>query len=155
MLWPHVFFPCYILQVVLMTKLKFEEVIEDHLSRDLRIPDLCAHLGISQRTLEYFCSDFYGMSPRRYLTLRRLNSVRDRLLQGVADGESIAGKSFPILKWVWRGAEGVFCQPVFKVRPWMVLKSFWRAFCSWSAAWLSLIWWASVLSISKLMPGFK
>lgn len=70
---------------------KFEEVIEGHLSRDLRIPDLCAHVGISQRTLEYFCSDFYGMSPRRYLTVRRLNAVRDRLLQGVADGESVAG----------------------------------------------------------------
>ncbi|MDJ0864094.1 MAG: helix-turn-helix domain-containing protein [Gammaproteobacteria bacterium] len=70
---------------------KFEEVIEYHLSRDLRIPDLSVHVGIGQRTLEYFCNDFYGVSPRRYLTVRRLNSVRDCLLTGMADGESIAG----------------------------------------------------------------
>ena len=50
--------------------------------------------------------------------------------------------------------EGSF-HPVFRFFPLIVLKSFWRATFSWSAAWLSLISWAMWLSISKLTPGFK
>ncbi len=69
---------------------KFEEVIQGYLSSDLRIPDLCAHMGINQRTLESFCNDYVGMPPRRYLTVRRLNAVRNHLLHAEADGVSIA-----------------------------------------------------------------
>ena len=69
---------------------KFEEVVQHHLSRELRIPDLCASIGISQRTLENLCNDYYGMPPRRYLKTRRLNAVRHRLLHAAAEGESIA-----------------------------------------------------------------
>ena len=69
---------------------KLEEVVQHHLSSGLRIPDLCASIGISQRTLENLCNDYYGMSPRRYLTVRRLNAVRDCLLHGAAGPVSIA-----------------------------------------------------------------
>jgi AraC-like DNA-binding protein len=69
---------------------KFEEVVQRHLSSELRIPDLCASIGIGQRTLENLCNDYYGMSPRRYMTVRRLNAVRDRLLRGAAGPVSIA-----------------------------------------------------------------
>lgn len=58
-----------------------EEFIETQLASDIRISDLSAHLGISQRTLEYLCNDYYGMSPRRYLTLKRLNAARKLLMR--------------------------------------------------------------------------
>lgn len=69
---------------------QFEEVVQHHLSSELRMPDLCASIGISQRTLENLCNHYYGMSPRRYLTTRRLNAVRDHLLHAAAEGECIA-----------------------------------------------------------------
>ena len=69
---------------------QFEEVVQHHLSSELRIPDLCASIGISQRTLENLCNHYYGMSPRRYLTTRRLNAVRNHLLHAAAEGECIA-----------------------------------------------------------------
>ena len=67
-----------------------EEFVTHHLSSEIRIGDLCARVGTSQRTLEYLFNDFYGMSPRRYLTVRRLNAVRDRLLQTESEDVSIA-----------------------------------------------------------------
>jgi AraC-like DNA-binding protein len=69
---------------------KFEEAIDGHLKSDLRIPDLCGHVGVGQRTLESFCNDYYGMSPKRYLSVRRLNAVRDCLLRGALSDLSIA-----------------------------------------------------------------
>jgi len=69
---------------------KFEEVVQHHLSSELPIPDLCASIGISQRTLENLCNHYYGMPPRRYLATRRLNAVRDHLLHTAAEGESVA-----------------------------------------------------------------
>jgi AraC-like DNA-binding protein len=68
---------------------QIEEFLTHHLSSEIRIGDLCARVGTSQRTLEYLFNDYYGMSPRRYLTVRRLNAVRDRLLQAEPEDVSI------------------------------------------------------------------
>ena len=59
---------------------RFEEAIEAHLASDIRVSDLCAHVGISQRSLEALCNDIYGMPPRRYLTLKRLSAARKQLI---------------------------------------------------------------------------
>jgi transcriptional regulator GlxA family with amidase domain len=67
-----------------------EEFVESNLSGQIRIGDLCKHTGTSQRTLEYLFNDYYGMSPRRYLTVCRLNAVRDHLLQAEPEELSIA-----------------------------------------------------------------
>lgn len=67
----------------------FEAIVEHNLSTGVRMPDLCAHLGTSQRTLENLCNDYYGMPPLRYLNVRRLNAVRHHLLHAADDGASI------------------------------------------------------------------
>jgi transcriptional regulator GlxA family with amidase domain len=67
-----------------------EEFVAYHLSSEIRIGDLCARVRTSQRTLEYLFNDYYGMSPRRYLTVHRLNAVRDCLLQTESGDVSIA-----------------------------------------------------------------
>jgi AraC family ethanolamine operon transcriptional activator len=69
---------------------QIEEFIECNLKNEIRIPELCAEIGTSQRTLEYLFKDYYSMSPRQYLTLRRLNAVRQCLLEAGPRDVSIA-----------------------------------------------------------------
>jgi AraC-like DNA-binding protein len=58
---------------------KFEEVLAEHLSRPLQMPELCSLLAVSNRTLRLCCAEFLGMSPSRYVLLRRLKEVRSAL----------------------------------------------------------------------------
>jgi len=45
----------------------------------LRVGDLCRHLGASQRSLHRVFVELYGISPARYLRLRRLHQARRAL----------------------------------------------------------------------------
>jgi AraC family ethanolamine operon transcriptional activator len=55
--------------------------IEDHLEAAPKVADLCAAVGVSRRTLEYAFREHFGVSPKAYLTARRLVAVRGRLLR--------------------------------------------------------------------------
>jgi AraC-like DNA-binding protein len=55
---------------------RFEEIIGRRIDDKLNIPVLCAEVGIPERTLRLCCTEFLGVSPTRYLLLRRLNKVR-------------------------------------------------------------------------------
>ena len=55
---------------------RFEEVLADHPNRPLPMPELCALIGVSERTLRSCCAEFLGISPTRYMLLRRLKAVR-------------------------------------------------------------------------------
>jgi transcriptional regulator GlxA family with amidase domain len=55
---------------------RFEEVLADHPNRPLHMPELCALIGVTDRTLRSCCSEFLGISPSRYVLLRRLRRVR-------------------------------------------------------------------------------
>jgi AraC-like DNA-binding protein len=59
--------------------IRFEEVLAEHLSRPLRMPDLSELIGVSDRTLRSCCAEFLGVSPSRYVLLRRLKQVRRAL----------------------------------------------------------------------------
>jgi AraC-like DNA-binding protein len=56
--------------------LRFEEVLSEHLSRPLGMPELCALIGVTGRTLRSCCTKFLGISPSRYVLLRRLKEAR-------------------------------------------------------------------------------
>jgi AraC-like DNA-binding protein len=58
---------------------RFEEALTAHNSQQLNMPALCSAIGVPERTLRLCCSEFLGMSPMRYLLLRRLNLVRSAL----------------------------------------------------------------------------
>jgi len=58
---------------------RFEEVLADHLRRPLHMPELCELIMASDRTLRSCCAEFLGMSPTRYVLLRRLKEVRSAL----------------------------------------------------------------------------
>jgi AraC-like DNA-binding protein len=69
-------------------KIKFEEILAEHSGRPLRMPELCELIGVSDRTLRVCCSEFIGVSPLRYVLLRRLKEIRGVL--GDADPNRVS-----------------------------------------------------------------
>ena len=64
---------------------RLEEVLTSTPDRPLYMPQLCATVGASYTTLRDCCQDYLGMSPKRYLWLRRMHLVRRALR--IADAE--------------------------------------------------------------------
>lgn len=56
--------------------IRLEEVLAEHPARQLPLPELCALVGTSERTLRSCCAEFLAISPSRYMLLRRLKAVR-------------------------------------------------------------------------------
>lgn len=59
---------------------RFQEVIEANQGEPLYLTDICVAIGVTDRTLRNACSEYLGMSPHRYLGLRRMNLVRRALI---------------------------------------------------------------------------
>ncbi len=55
---------------------RLEQVLAEHPHRQLPLPELCALVGASERTLRSCCTEFLAISPSRYMLLRRLKTVR-------------------------------------------------------------------------------
>jgi transcriptional regulator GlxA family with amidase domain len=55
---------------------RFEKVLADHPNRPLQMRELCAPIGVAERTLRSCCVGFLGIGPSRYLLLRRLQAAR-------------------------------------------------------------------------------
>jgi AraC-like DNA-binding protein len=70
--------------------IRFEEVLLEHLSQRLRIPELCALIGVTGRTLQSCCTEFLGISPSRYVLLRRLKAARLALREADPATSSVA-----------------------------------------------------------------
>ena len=70
--------------------LRFEEILANHLSHPPTISELCERVGVSDRTLRSCCAEFLGMSPIRYVLLRRLRGVRSALRAGNPDTVKVA-----------------------------------------------------------------
>jgi AraC-like DNA-binding protein len=64
---------------------RLEEVLTSTPDRPLYMPQLCATVGASYTTLLDCCQEYLGMSPKRYLWLRRMHLVRRALR--IADAE--------------------------------------------------------------------
>ncbi|HYZ41586.1 MAG TPA: helix-turn-helix transcriptional regulator [Stellaceae bacterium] len=56
--------------------IRFEEALAQYLGRPLPMPELSELIGVTDRTLRACCAEFLGISPSRYLQLRRLKQVR-------------------------------------------------------------------------------
>jgi len=55
------------------------EFLEAHPHRPLYLTEICAAIGVAERTLRVSCERHLGMGPIRYLTLRRMHLVRRAL----------------------------------------------------------------------------
>jgi len=60
---------------------RFEEYLEMHPDKPLYLTEICAAVGVAERTLRGVCEDHLGMGPIRFLALRRLHLVRRALQQ--------------------------------------------------------------------------
>ncbi len=69
--------------------IRFEEVLAEHLGEPLRMTQLCELTGVTERTLRSCCAQFLGMSPIRYVLLRRLSRARVALRYADPDGANV------------------------------------------------------------------
>jgi AraC-like DNA-binding protein len=69
---------------------RFEEVLAERLDRPLHMPELSELIVVSDRTLRSCCAEFLGMSPLRYVLLRRLKEVRRALRDAHPDAVHVA-----------------------------------------------------------------
>jgi AraC-like DNA-binding protein len=69
--------------------IRFEEVLADHLSEPLHMTELCELIWVTERTLRSCCAEFLGMSPIRYVLLRRLSRARVVLRDAAPDGANL------------------------------------------------------------------
>ena len=70
---------------------RFEQALAAHAGENPNISALCAELGVPERTLRACCAEFLGLSPARYVLLRRLNMARAALRRADPATASIAG----------------------------------------------------------------
>ena len=69
---------------------RFEDALSTLRGPQLNMPALCAAIDVPERTLRVCCAEFLGMSPTRYLLLRRLNRARSALRRADPANASIA-----------------------------------------------------------------
>jgi AraC-like DNA-binding protein len=67
---------------------RFSRAVEANPDRTLYMTELCAATGASDRTLRACCQEFLGMSPMRYLWLRRMHLAR-RALRTAGPGATV------------------------------------------------------------------
>jgi AraC-like DNA-binding protein len=64
---------------------RFRRALEETPDQALYIPELCKVIGVSGRTLRVCCQEQLGMSPKRYLLLRRMHLARRALRDSASD----------------------------------------------------------------------
>ena len=69
---------------------RFEEALATRSGPHLNLSELCAAIGVPERTLRLCCAEFLGVSPIRYYLLRRLNMARSALRRADPEKASVA-----------------------------------------------------------------
>lgn len=78
---------------------KIEELLREKASEPLYVTDLCAAAGVSQPTLYRIFFDVLDMNPKRYLQLRRLHLVREKLLHDPNPARTVSSVAYDCGFW--------------------------------------------------------
>jgi AraC-like DNA-binding protein len=70
--------------------IRLEKALRKSVDRKVALRGLCTEIGVAERTLRMCCREFLGVSPMRYLLLRRLNKVRAALRRADPSRASVA-----------------------------------------------------------------
>jgi AraC-like DNA-binding protein len=73
-----------------MIMIRLEEVLAEHLGEPLHMTRLCELIGVTEHALRSCCSQFLGMSPIRYMLLRRLGRARVALRYADPEGANLS-----------------------------------------------------------------
>ena len=69
---------------------RFWRVVAESAGEPLYIPDICKAIRVPARTLRMCCQEHLGMSPKRYLLLRRMGLARRALREGAISVTEVA-----------------------------------------------------------------
>jgi len=70
---------------------RFEEFLTANPDRSLYLTEICAAIGVAERTLRASCEEHLGMGPIRFLTLRRMHLARRALLRADPSRSTVTG----------------------------------------------------------------
>jgi AraC-like DNA-binding protein len=68
---------------------RFREAVEENAEEPVYMPELCAAIGVPERTLRVCCQEQLGMTPKHYLILRRMHLARRALRNGISATTSV------------------------------------------------------------------
>ena len=68
---------------------RFRRAVEENPDQPLYIPELCTSIGVADRTLRVCCQEQLGMSPKRYLLLRRMHLARRALRESAPTATTV------------------------------------------------------------------
>jgi AraC-like DNA-binding protein len=66
---------------------RFRSLLEQYPDRALYVPEICEAIRVPERTFRLCCQENLGMSPKHYLTLRRMNQAH-RALKRTSSSET-------------------------------------------------------------------
>jgi AraC-like DNA-binding protein len=69
---------------------RFEEILAERLDQRLNTRALCELVGVGERMLRLCCAEFLGMTPLRYVQLRRLREAHSTLRDADPDTVQVA-----------------------------------------------------------------
>jgi AraC family ethanolamine operon transcriptional activator len=68
---------------------KFEHKLLERIDRTVRLSELCTALHVTERTLEHLVKTEYGITPKQFYGVLRLNAARQDLLKSRASDETV------------------------------------------------------------------
>ena len=102
---------------------RFMDAVEANLDQPLYVTDLCVLVGVSARLLRQCCQEALGMSPHRFLVLRRLQLARRALMRNGARSTSVTAVATEFGFWEL-GRFAVMYRRAFGESPSVTLRRF-------------------------------